>query len=86
MRLAPYGTVAASFFLVMAVAAESPVPPVPADQFDTLVKLIKPAPGESKWAEIPWLLDVYDAQKKAAEEGKPILIWSAGGGQPIGSC
>jgi hypothetical protein len=50
------------------------------------MKLIKPAPGESKWAELPWLLDVYQARKKAAAEGKPILIWSAGGGPPIGGC
>ena len=33
MRLAPYGTVAAFLCLTLAAAAESLVPPVPADQF-----------------------------------------------------
>jgi hypothetical protein len=55
-------------------------------RFAQLEKLIRPAPGESRWEEIPWLLNVYEARKKAAEEGKPIFLWSAGGGPPIGGC
>jgi hypothetical protein len=56
------------------------------ERFEQLETLIKPAEGESRWAEIPWLIDVYEARKKAAEEGKPIYLWSAGGCPPIGGC
>jgi hypothetical protein len=57
-----------------------------AERFAQLGKLIRPLPGESRWEEIPWLLSVYDARKKAAAEGKPIFVWSAGGGPPLGGC
>jgi hypothetical protein len=55
-------------------------------RFADLDKLIKPAPGELRWEEIPWLVSVYDARKKAAEEGKPIFLWSGGGSAPLGGC
>lgn len=65
-------------------------PPKPAaiapDQFATLHRLIKPQAGELRFHEIPWLIDVWEARKKAAAEGKPILVWSGAGGAPIGVC
>jgi hypothetical protein len=66
----------------VALAADA----IPPEQFDKLHKMIKPQPGELRFQEIPWLLSVYDARKKAAEEGKPILIWSGSGGAPVGVC
>lgn len=60
--------------------------PIPPEQFDKLLQTIKPRPAESRFQDIPWLLNVWDARKKAAEEGKPILIWSGAGGAPIGPC
>ena len=54
--------------------------------FDRLHQLIKPQPGESRWAHIPWLLSLVEARKKAADEGKPMLIWSGGGSAPLGGC
>jgi hypothetical protein len=62
-----------------ATAAE----PVPADQFDKLHALIKPAKDEDKWAQIPWLTDLWQARKLAAEQGKPILLWEMDG-HPLG--
>jgi hypothetical protein len=59
---------------------------IPDEDFDMLCRLIRPSDGESRWAQIPWLVSVYEARKKAAEAGKPILIWSAGGSAPIGGC
>lgn len=56
------------------------------ERFEQLEKLMKPATGESRWEGIPWLLDLHEARKKAAAEGKPILLWSAGGCLPIGGC
>jgi hypothetical protein len=67
------------------LAAPQPQP-IPADHFARLHKLIKPGPGELRFHEIPWLLDVTQARKKAAELGKPILVWSGAGGAPIGIC
>jgi hypothetical protein len=60
--------------------------PIPSELFDNLHKLIKPESGELRFHEIPWLLSVHDARKKAAAEGKPILVWSGAGGAPIGVC
>jgi hypothetical protein len=67
------------------VQADDPKP-IPPEQFDKIFKLIKPQPGELRFQEIPWLMSVYDARKKAAEEGKPILVWSGSGGAPVGVC
>ena len=58
----------------------------PVDQFDKLLTLIKPQPGELRFHEIPWLIDVWEARRKAAAEGKPILVWSGAGGSPLGVC
>lgn len=59
---------------------------ISANQFVKLHALIKPQPGELRFHEIPWLIDVWEARKKAAAEGKPILAWSGAGGAPIGVC
>ena len=56
------------------------------DTLAPLLKLIKPQEGESLWARIPWLLRVEEARRKAAAEGKPILVWSGGGASPLGGC
>lgn len=70
-----------------ATAKDVPEPaPILADQFIKLHTLIKPQPGELRFHEIPWLIDVWEARKKAAAEGKPILVWSGAGGAPLGTC
>ncbi len=77
--LAPFG--------LLAQDKNLPTPAViPTDQFVKLNTLIKPQPGELRFHEIPWLIDVWEARKKAAAEGKPILVWSGAGGAPIGVC
>ena len=57
--------------------------PISADEFPRLFKLIKPAAGEEKWQKIPWLSSLWEARKKAAAEGKPILLWEMDG-NPLG--
>jgi hypothetical protein len=47
---------------------------------------IKPQPGESRWMEIPWLIDLHAARQKAAAEGMPIFVMSGGGATAIGPC
>jgi hypothetical protein len=70
---------------VVAARAEEPRP-IPTDQFDKLFKMIRPQAGELRFQDIPWLLNVHEARKKAAAEGKPILVWSGSGGAPLGVC
>src|SRR5262245_16207266 len=52
-----------------------------ADQFDKLRALIKPKPGG--FDDIDWMTDLGEARKKAAAEGKPLLVW-VGDGHPLG--
>lgn len=73
-------TVAACFLLAVAAPAAEPI--ARAD-LAKLAALIKPGAGEDKWAEIPWLTDLWQARQKAAAEGKPILLWEMDG-HPLG--
>jgi hypothetical protein len=70
---------------VRAGDAEGSSIPLPAqklvDEFDSLRSLIKPKPGG--FDDIPWMTDLWEARKKAAEEGKPLLVW-VGDGHPLG--
>ena len=63
-------------------AAEVVVP----ENFEALRAQIKPQPGESRWLEIPWLLDLHEARRQAAAEGKPLFVYSGGGATGIGPC
>lgn len=56
-------------------------PSLSADQFDKLRTLIKPKPGG--FDDLPWMTDLWEARKKAAAEGKPLLVW-VGDGHPLG--
>ena len=70
----------ASLVLAPAASAGDPVPP---GQFEKLHQLIRPHEAEQKWEQIPWLVDLWEARKRAAEEGKPILLWEMDG-HPLG--
>jgi len=56
------------------------------EQLPELLKLIKPQSGEAKWLEVPWEIDVWEARKRAAAEGKPIFFITGGGRNPFGDC
>ena len=58
-----------------------------ADSLEKLQRLIAPAADESQWMQVPWMpsSDIYAARKKAAAEGKPILLWYMAG-EPLGTC
>ncbi len=58
--------------------------PISADQFAELHRLIKPQPGESPWAKIPWQTNLAAARQKAVAEDKPLFVWRAGGGEVLG--
>lgn len=54
--------------------------------FDKLHRMLKPQPGESRWMEVDWHPSVWEARKKAAAEGKPLLLWAGSGGAPSAGC
>lgn len=54
--------------------------------FAALRTQIRPQPGESRWLEVPWLIDVHEARQRAAAEGKPLFVYSGGGATGIGAC
>jgi hypothetical protein len=84
MTIAPRYALAAGLLTGLAcglTGAEIPSP-TPAD-FARLHALIKPGAGEDKWSQIPWLTSLWQARKRAAAEGKPILLWEMDG-HPLG--
>jgi hypothetical protein len=70
----------AIFIPAVAAPAAEPIPP---GQFRALHALIKPQKGEEKWTRVPWLTSLWEARKRAAAEGKPILLWEMDG-HPLG--
>jgi hypothetical protein len=59
----------------------------PVDSFEKLHRMVRPAEQEAPWTEIPWMTSLWQARERAAREGKPLLIWGAGGGgHPLSLC
>lgn len=56
------------------------------ETFAQLRKQIRPQPGESRWMDVPWFVDLHAARQKATAEGKPLFIYSSGGATGIGAC
>ena len=52
-------------------------------EIESLKTLIKPRAEETKWEEIPWMVDLWEARKKAAQTGKPLMLWEMDG-NPMG--
>ena len=65
--------------LVAPLSAAQPPEPITPEQFKQLQTVIKPAPTEDRWARIPWMTDLWEARRRAAAEGKPILVWEMDG-------
>ena len=42
-------------------------------------------PGELKWQQIPWLVDLPEAIRQAKAESRPILLWVSGD-DPLERC
>lgn len=61
--------------------------PIPDDQFRTVHDLVRASETEAPWADVPWMTSLWRARERAAREGKPLLIWAAGGGgHPLALC
>ncbi len=44
---------------------------------------IRPTPDELRWRAIPWQTDLRTACRMAAEQGKPVFLWTMNG-NPLG--
>jgi len=47
--------------------------------------ILKPNPGEYKWQQIPWIVDLNEGLRLAREEKRPILMWVSGD-DPLERC
>ena len=50
---------------------------------EVVVKENIPTKVESRWLEIDWKTDLWEARKEAARTGKPIYLWEMDG-HPLG--
>jgi hypothetical protein len=73
---------AAGLWAVLVGPAAAAAPIVAAD-FDAIRKVVLPHGDESVWTQIPWGADLWQARRRAAAEGKPILLWEMDG-HPLG--
>ena len=55
-------------------------------EFSNLHTLITPAAGESRWMEIEWYPNIWEARQQAAAEGKPLFLMAGSGGAPSAGC
>jgi hypothetical protein len=70
--------------LLCTPALAAPKDNLSSEQLTALHRLIKPQPGESPWARVPWLTNLDEARRRAAKEDKPLFVWRAGGGEVLG--
>ena len=70
----------------LAFAQEKEPQRLAAAEFEKLHQLITPQAGESRWMEIAWYPNIWEARQKAALEGKPLFIWAGSGGAPPAGC
>jgi hypothetical protein len=64
--------------------ADPSVPEINPDDFARLQAAIRPQPDESPWRDIDWLTSIRGARERAAAEGKPVLVFTAADGSPLG--
>ena len=74
-----YCLLAPVVLLVATLTGAEASEPITLDQFKQLQTAIKPGPAEDKWAHIPWMTDLWEARRRAAALGKPILAWEMDG-------
>jgi hypothetical protein len=81
----PRAVLALSLLLAsFSVAASQDPRPVPANQFDHVLGMVKRQRGEWPWAELPWSINFAEAQRRSVAEGKPIFVALAAHGCFVG--
>jgi hypothetical protein len=69
--------------IILALATARASEPIKPEQFAKLHALIKPQADEERFMQIPWMTNLWEARKKAAAQGKPLLLWEMDG-HPLG--
>ena len=78
------GFILAAFAQTVTLLGQDRLPPLVPQDLERMLSEIKPLPGESPWREIAWLTDVTEARRAAMEQGKPLAIFTAADGSPLG--
>jgi len=58
---------------------------LPADAARVYRYVTTPLPGELRWRQIPWLLDLEEGIRRARAENRPLLLFVSGD-EPLGRC
>ena len=73
-----------SFSTVCVLNAQSEKPlTINRSNYEAWMPHIKPSESELRWTQIDWQPDLKTGIAKAAESGKPILLWTMNG-HPLG--
>ena len=64
--------------------ATKSIPPIDKAEFAELHAQVKPCEGESPWREIAWVTNITEARRRAIAEDKPLVIFTAADGSPLG--
>lgn len=67
--------------LVTGATARSPslTPLTLPPEFSAVREAVAPRPDEELWKTIPWKTSLLEARALAAQQGKPIFLWSMDG-------
>ena len=79
-------TLIISTTLMVAGGVLSEAEPRPSEQaLARRAAVIKPAPEELRWQQIPWVTDLAEGQRLAQAERRPIFLWVTGD-DPLERC
>src|SRR5207247_3794191 len=81
MELSTYRALAGS----KPAAQESDVSRLPPEAARLYACVKKPHPGELKWQQIPWLVDLQQGMRLAKEENRPLVLFVSGD-DPLEKC
>ncbi|MCI0704065.1 MAG: hypothetical protein L0241_23650 [Planctomycetia bacterium] len=83
LRFAIFATAVVAVGVLTWFHAPSAAAPLTAEDATKLRAVIRPLDGEDPFDTIPWETSLWEARKKAAAAGKPILLWEMDG-HPLG--
>lgn len=87
MRLACYAAVvAASLFPIVYLHADDPTPDALKARVDERAAAWWPTPEEKKFDRIGWAADIRTARKLAAEQQRPVFLFTMDGRVNTGRC
>ncbi|MFN0128900.1 MAG: hypothetical protein ACKV19_19690 [Verrucomicrobiales bacterium] len=67
-----------------AAVAKERVPAIPEAALESVLTAVKPRANESRWREIAWVTNITEARRRAVAEDKPLVIFTAADGSPLG--